>query len=153
MTPLCFAEISDSMPWFILACVLVAIVAMVGLGIILKFLKELRTNIAEELKREISSAREPAPMAVQQPLVVTPHAAPISHAQVEQMDKEVHGRISRERKEIDVRAAKLEQSLAELDTALDEQTREINDRIDKIPGRTIELLNATKQLHAGAKNS
>lgn len=74
--------------------------------------------------------------------------------------REAHGRIGREREEID-RAfalaresrhaldAKVEAHRKELDLKLEQQTKEINTRIDAIPGRTIALLNETKQLHFG----
>lgn len=42
-------------------------------------------------------------------------------------------------------------SVANLHAKIDEQTREINSRIDEVPRRTIELLNSTKQLHDHSK--
>ncbi len=62
---------------------------------------------------------------------------------------ETHGRISRERKEIDARAHKLEQEMKDLGGKLDDQTKEINERIDSIPQKTIELLKTVKEYHRG----
>lgn len=40
-------------------------------------------------------------------------------------------------------------SVANLHTALEEQTAKLNTRIDEIPSRVITLLNETKKLHFG----
>ena len=89
-----------------------------------------------------------------QPIDVRQHAGIATASEL----KQVHGRIERERKEIDAaikqiatdakeRADKLDQRLAALDTALSGQTDAINNRIDAIPSRVIALLKDTKQLH------
>lgn len=60
--------------------------------------------------------------------------------------KQAHGRISREREDINREILNLKQEQKEQRDALAGTIKEFNDRIDKVPQRTITLLRETKNL-------
>lgn len=59
---------------------------------------------------------------------------------------EVHGRIKRERAEIDASIAELKREDAALRVKLDQEIDELQERIDAVPHRVITLLRETKGL-------
>lgn len=132
---------SDLSTTVIVVAVLVAVFGSIGLAVILNFFRSLRATLADELKRELSASQEASPVSVQQPLVVQHHTEFATITALAQVEREAHGRMNRERQEMKERMDKIEGKL-------DEQTKEINGRIDLIPSRTIELLKNTRQLHA-----
>jgi hypothetical protein len=69
MNPLLFAALPES-GYIVLGCIVLGLIAFVGGGIALRFLRETRRELAEELKREITSGKEASAVSVQQPLVV-----------------------------------------------------------------------------------
>ncbi|MBL9187912.1 MAG: hypothetical protein JNK23_10560 [Opitutaceae bacterium] len=82
-----------------------------------------------------------------QPIEVRAHAGTVTREEL----KQVHGRIERERKELDREILRVENAterrMESLESKLDEQTEKLNARIDAIPERTIELLKTTRDLH------
>jgi hypothetical protein len=60
--------------------------------------------------------------------------------------REVHGRIKREREEIDRAFAQQRTDVKGLTDKLDDQTNELNKRIDAVPQRVIDLLLDAKEL-------
>lgn len=60
--------------------------------------------------------------------------------------KQAHGRISREREEIDRELGRVAAEVKELREKFDDTVRDLNARIDRVPERTINLLRETKDL-------
>ena len=68
-----------------------------------------------------------------------------TYATKEEM-KFAHGRISREREELNRELARLSEEQKALRMVLDTEIKDLNRRIDAVPQRTIELLKNTKDL-------
>lgn len=79
---------------------------------------------------------------VPNPLQVQKHDAGVSEDELQQ----VHGRISRERKEIDDMLKALREEDRTLREKLDDEIKDLHGRIDAVPERTINLLKGTKGL-------
>ena len=77
-----------------------------------------------------------------QPLIV---AEQVTHATREEI-RQVHGRIERERKEINVAMIELREADQRLRERLDSEIKDMRQAMDDIPERTINLLKATKDL-------
>lgn len=90
----------------------------------------------------VKKLREPAAPPTPQPLVVKQHAGEVSQGDLDQ----VHGRIKRERMELDAKIAELRSEAKDLREKLDYEIKELNDRITDVPQRTIALLRETKGL-------
>jgi len=82
-----------------------------------------------------------------QPIEVRAHPGSVTREEL----KQVHGRIERERREIDSAISELRtdsrERAAKLENKIDEQTAHFNDRFDALPQRMITLLTETKHLH------
>lgn len=89
----------------------------------------------------IKSLRE-KPAEVPQPLVTTEHPRLASQGDIDQ----VHGRIKRERMEIEEKIAALQAEDLRLREKLDSDIADLHDRINNVPERTIKLLRETKGL-------
>lgn len=76
------------------------------------------------------------------PLEVKEHPTMANRTEIDQL----HGRIKREREEIEGKLTRLEAEDKELRRKLDEEISALNDRIDAVPERTINLLRSTKGL-------
>lgn len=144
MTPL-FAALPD-IGYLLIVCVVIAVAALVGIAAILRFLRDMRAAIADELRREIAKAQETPTIAVQQPVEVTEHAGIASRIDLEKVRTEAHGRIKREREEINLSLAQLREEDTRLRAKLDEEIKELRQLMDDIPERTISLLAKTKGL-------
>lgn len=94
--------------WVIVAAVIVMIVCAIGLGVFLRFVKELRSNLAQELKREIVAQQEPTPITIQSPLEITDHAGIATKTELQTVKDELHGRLKRERAEINAEIKRVE---------------------------------------------
>lgn len=90
----------------------------------------------------IWSMVRPAKDNLPQPLEVKPHAAVASKAEIDQL----HGRIKREREELDHQLQELRAENRMLRDKLDNEINELQMRIDSVPARVIELLRSTKGL-------
>lgn len=77
-----------------------------------------------------------------QPLEVKAHNTAATHEDVDQL----HGRIKRERVEIEARLDALQAEDLRLREKLDEDIADLHDRINNVPERTIKLLRETKGL-------
>lgn len=69
----------------------------------------------------LKTLRRPAPAPMPQPLEVREHAAYATAGQVEMVKTELHGRIKRERIEINEQIARVEQAAAERSDKLDDK--------------------------------
>lgn len=65
--------------------------------------------------------------------------------------REIHGRIKREREEINAAIKAQADDARGLRDKLDEQTHELNKRIDAVPERTIELMRSAQELNAALR--
>ena len=99
--PVLFAALPEWVPMFAVICIVVAVVAILGLLLLLRGLQEFRKRFAEEMGLHLNAKKEPAPVAVQSPLVITEHQHPVTRAELEKVDTQLHGRLKRERAEID----------------------------------------------------
>lgn len=95
MTPL-LAQMPD-VAWLAVAAVVIFLFAALGGSIFLREMRELRTNIANELKREIDAAKEAQPVSVQQPLVVTPHEKLVTREEHDALAEKMDDELGRER--------------------------------------------------------
>lgn len=77
-----------------------------------------------------------------QPLEVKAHMMVASKTEIDQL----HGRIKREREELDREITALRQEDKALREKLDKEINSLQDRIDAVPERTINLLRHTKGL-------
>lgn len=155
MTPLALLTLPDP-AYLVIGAVIVALVALYGIGQLLKFLREFRSELANELKREIGESKEPSPMSVQQPLVIKGHQELVTRDEhkslAERMDQEL-GRERGARKQIHQEIGALQASVAAITKENTKQTsdlqdlkqdiKEMNVRIDLVPERTINLLKTT----------
>jgi DNA anti-recombination protein RmuC len=128
MTPP-LAEISDVSGWFVLIAVVVAILAVIGVGIGLHFLRGLRTDFAKEIRSEMRTQTDATRVDLQQPLVVTPHEIPATHEQLATVKTELHGRIKREREEIN---AAITRDRQEINAAITRERDDINTEIKRV---------------------
>jgi len=79
---------------------------------------------------------------IQQPLTVQKQRETVSEEELRQ----VHGRIARERAEIDAQLTDLKAEDVRLREKLDSDIADLHDRINSVPDRTIKLLRETKGL-------
>lgn len=79
---------------------------------------------------------------IQSPLTVRKHEEGVGEDEI----KQVHGRIARERGEIEAKIADLRAEDLRLRERLDRDIAELHDRITHVPERTIKLLRETKGL-------
>lgn len=84
----------------------------------------------------------PSKEAVPQPLEVKAHATIASQGDIDQL----HGRIKRERMEIEESLKQLREEDRRLREKLDAEIEALQDKIDNVPERTIALLKNTKGL-------
>ena len=77
-----------------------------------------------------------------QPFEVRAHAGTATEQQL----KEVHGRIARERAEINAAIEERRQEARSLSLKLDQEIKDLRQLMDDIPERTIDLLRKTKDL-------
>lgn len=90
----------------------------------------------------LKKLREPAAPVAPQPFLVKEHPGVVSQVEIDQ----VHGRIARERREVEEKIAELKAEDTRLREKLDEEISTLQDRIDAVPERTINLLKSTKGL-------
>lgn len=116
------AEIPDWLPVFSMLAIGLALVALFGLILLLRGLRELRTGLTDEVRRELKSGDQPTRMDVQSPLEIKAHAGVATREEL----KQVHGRIERERRELDAAiiavAHTAEKRADKTDAKLDENT-------------------------------
>jgi len=86
--------------------------------------------------------RESPVAGTPQPFVVSEAAKLVSEEQLNQ----VHGRISRERAEVDRELLSIRSDQRDLREKLELELKHLNARIDAVPERTIKLLRETKGL-------
>ena len=122
MLPLFLAEVPDWLPVFSILALGLALFALFGLILLLRGLRELRSGLSEEVRRELDSTAQPTRVEVQSPLEFKQHAGSVSREEL----KQVHGRIERERREVDAAiqsvAAAAEKRADKTDAKLDENT-------------------------------
>lgn len=82
------------------------------------------------------------PSSPPQPFVVQEHPGMVGRGDIDQ----IHGRIKRERMELDDALKELREEDKALREKLDSKISELEDRIDDVPERTINLLRSTKGL-------
>jgi uncharacterized protein YoxC len=102
-----------------------AIAFVLFVGGIFQKLRSLRKDLADELRRELQAGSSAQRIDVQSPLEVKQHAGVAMRSDVDRLDKELleaHGRISRERKEID-------RELTRITTDLTKRTDQLDDAI------------------------
>ena len=142
-------------PLFILLSVLVVVGGAFGLNFLYKGMRDLRQNFAEEVKRELSAAREAKQIAVQQPLEVREHKEYVTRTEFTERHAKLDTELARhaarraeiyeEQKGMAVRLGALEKETANQTAALAElkqDGREMRARIDDLPRRTAEAINA-----------
>ena len=125
MTPLAVLDLPPYVPWFVAACIGVAIIAMFGLYLILKFLREFRTQLADELKREMDNAKKPAPMSIEQPFIVKEHNPHVSTSDHMILRKDFEDLREQRRKDVHGLHLKIEQGIASVSASQNEQGRDI----------------------------
>lgn len=129
------------------ACVVVAILGLVGFAWILRGIRSLRHDIASELKQEFAAGREPTPVSLDQPFTVKPQVEYATKAELHAVDQRVHelaDKIESNFRELD---RKRSVSIAGLHDDLHKVETAVHQRIDAIPAATIALLTETKKLH------
>lgn len=62
--------LADLVPFIMVGCVLIAVACLFGLNELVKVVRNLKTNLAAEIRSELRDQAEPQPMSVQQPLGV-----------------------------------------------------------------------------------
>lgn len=134
------AEIPEWLPLFSLACVGFALVALFGLLLLLRGMRELRSGVTEEVRRELAAGKEAAPVAVQQPLVVKPHEVQPTAAELHQVREEFSELREQRRKDVHGLHIKIETGLAQVGEA---QTRARED----IAVLKNEATNTARQIH------
>ena len=124
MTPILAELPSDLALYIVLACVGVAIMCLVGIAALLKFVAGLRHSLAAELKRDLAPA-DPTLVEIQQPLDVRKHNPCASADEL----TDVHGRLKRERGELDARIAEVK---AEAASRMDKLEKRLEDSITNL---------------------
>jgi flagellar biosynthesis/type III secretory pathway M-ring protein FliF/YscJ len=106
--------------------------------VVAAFLASIIANIVLVAQRSKTQKREigPSPLLVQEQE---------TYATRKQID-EAHGRMSRERKEIDLLIAQLREEDTRLRQKLEEEIKDLRQIVDEIPEKTIDLLRKTKGL-------
>ena len=90
----------------------------------------------------LKEIRKPTAPATPQPFEVKAHTAAASKSEIDQL----HGRIKREREELDAQLHELRAENRLLREKLDDEISALQDRIDAVPQRVITLLRETKGL-------
>lgn len=88
MTNLLLAQLPDP-SWLAAGAVAGFLIVAVGAMLFIRAMRELRTNLADELRRELESASAPAQVAVQQPLTVTPADKFVTHVEFAELKVDV----------------------------------------------------------------
>jgi len=125
---LLLAELPET-GYLIIAAVVLAIIALVGLGVILRTAQSLREGVARELRSEIENLQRPTPVEVQTPLVVTPHAKFTTQEEHEALQAKMEDEFKRERSSRKAIYEKVEsqgQAIARLQTETTQQTRQLS---------------------------
>lgn len=130
-----FAQLPDT-AYLVIVCVVVAIIGLVGLGVILSFVRDLRTNLAEELRREITAGKEAAPVSVQQPLEVKEHITYATTDAVQALKDDVDQLRNEVRDGFDKLGNERRTSVAHLHAKVDSA----NTKVDNLAGK-VELMN------------
>ena len=60
----------DYLPYLLAACIALGLAAVVGIGYMLRFARELRAGLADEVRRELAASAEAQRIEIQQPLQV-----------------------------------------------------------------------------------
>jgi hypothetical protein len=156
MIPL-FADLSSLTGEITAAALILAFIAVITVLVLLfKFStarREMVSGFAADIKRELANDAAPMRMDLKQPFEVVPGAR---HVDRETFDKEIknaHGRITRERQELDAEIAELRKGLERISSEGEARDVRIHDRIDTLadelgetPRKTVDLLRATKGL-------
>jgi hypothetical protein len=116
-----------------------------GFWLLQKF-QDGRKAVVEEVRRELASAREPQAVEVQSPLTVTQHVefTPIAeHRRLAADFREHRGDVDRRFQAMSDASSMSRQKIYDL---IRDQNKAMNDRIDAVPGRTIELLKTARDI-------
>lgn len=91
------AAMPEWVPWFAVIAIGVALVALVGLLLLLRGMRELRSGLADELKRELAAAAEPSRVSVDQPLEVRAAVDFVKREEHQALAKKMDDELGRER--------------------------------------------------------
>lgn len=149
--PPCFATLPD-LGYLLAGCVLVALVALIGIGAIVSFGRKLVTDLSTVVKNEIAAQREAAPVSVQQPLIVKAHQDVVSLEQHEELREQFSGLLEQRRKDVSTLHAKVEQGLREVRQDIAAEFKEVRETQvtarEEIAVLKTETASQTRQLHA-----
>lgn len=130
-----FAELPPWLPYLAGSAIAIALLALFGLLLLLRGLRELRSGVAEEVRRELAAGGEAARVQVQSPLEIKAHAGVVTRREWE----ETHGRISRERREVDAEIKRVE-------AAAEKRTDKIEAKLDENSRLTTETRSDVRNL-------
>jgi seryl-tRNA synthetase len=122
------AELPD-FAWITGGAVVVFIVVAFGASIVLREMRELRSNLADEIGRQLESAKQAQPVAVQQPLIVTAHEKHVTreeHAALTQRLDDELGRERGARKKMHEEIASLQGDVKVLKSQNETQSRQLS---------------------------
>jgi hypothetical protein len=133
------AQLPD-ISYLLVGCVILAILCLIGFGVILRAAQNLRAGIASEIGRELQKSREASPVSVQQPLIIKPEAQIVTQEELTKIDKNLHGRLSRERLEIDAQIRRVEQ-------VAEKRSEKIEDKLDQNTLMTSQMKGEVSQIN------
>lgn len=126
------------------------IAAIVLFAWLLRSMRTMRKDVADEIRRELEGGKRAAPVQVQQPLIVRQDSEPATKTELADLERrlgqeihQLHGRVSGMRNEVSAQ-------LKEMEHRSDAKFERMGERLDEVPARTIALLTSTKSLHASS---
>jgi len=128
---------------------IVVIGILVGYG--LRKFQNFRSDMAKEIKRELTAVAEAIRVEIQQPLSIKPHLEYTPLAEHDKFAAEVNERLARMSKAQSESREKIYNLIRENNNAaqkaMSELERGLNARFDALPQRLIGVLSETKKIH------
>jgi len=145
------AALSEFTPYLGLATLGIAVVALIGFAWMLKFARDLRHNVADELRRELAAGKEAAAVSFPQPVAVSAHDPYVPLSQHTALRTEFTALAEQRRKDIHGLHLKIETGMDKVRTELADEFKELREA-GVTAGKEIAVLknettSQTRQLH------
>jgi hypothetical protein len=147
-----FAELPSWLPLFAGLSIAAAIVVVFGMILLMRGFREFSAGITSMVQSELAKKHEPAPVAVQQPLVVKPHDGLVSISQHEELRDQFSALTDQRRKDVAGLHIKIEQGLENVRRDIAGEFKELRETQvqarEEIAVLKNETGSQTRQLHA-----
>ena len=150
MTSATLSQLPPWVPLFAILAIGVALFGAFGLILLLRGMRELRSGIADEVRRELVSKDTASKVNVQSPLVVQEHSRYVTAIELDRVEKNLKddltkGAVSRKKMHEEIETIRVEQASIKTETL--SQSREIHrirDSLEQMPERIRRILSPSQ---------